>query len=233
MRRIRELVGDIRTHYPEDGFFSFFENTRRDYPRLWKTVLAYDRALMALDDTSWQILKNKALQHYLDHPRPGQKKQGFFNQLNEAFAYRYLINQGFTDVRFIEEEKNKSPDIRFMVHNTQAYCEVKTLGISDKEIDRRNRMTVFDPMEVYVKLSDGFLNKFSDAIDSAWRQINTKGAKGLVYILVLFDDSIRLDFYNDYRKHLICFCRIHGFENLFIKIGLEGNKRIDITHRSI
>lgn len=187
---------------------------------------------MAVDDMSWQILKNKALQHYMDH-RPGQEKQGFFNQLNEAFAYRYLINQGFTDVRFIEEDKKKkTPDIRFMAHNTQAYCEVKTLGISDKEIDRRNRMTVSDPMEVYAKLSDAFLNKFSKTVDSAWRQIHTKGDKGLVYIVVLFDDSIRF-FYNDYRKHLICFCRTHDLENIFIKIGLDGNKRIDITRRSI
>ena len=64
-------------------------------PEVFKDFLAYDRALSTLDDESWDILKNKALQHYLDH-RNGKRKEGFFNQLNEAFAYRHLIKQGFS-----------------------------------------------------------------------------------------------------------------------------------------
>lgn len=52
-----------------------------------KYYQVYNNALIVLDDESWKILKEKALQHYFDHRR-GQKKQSFFNQLNEAFAYR-------------------------------------------------------------------------------------------------------------------------------------------------
>lgn len=178
---------------------------------------------MVLDDESLQILKDKALQHYLDH-RNGQKKQGFFNQLNEAFAYRYLVSKGFDDVRFIEEGRQTSPDIRFTAHNTQNYCEVKTLGISNDEISRRGSGTVYDG-SVYVRLSDGFLNKFFDAVNTARQQIYASGSKGLVYIIIRFDD-IALDYYQNYRKQLITFCKNQGFDSLFIKIGLLGNKRI-------
>lgn len=178
---------------------------------------------MTLDDESWQILKHKALQHYLDH-RKGQRKQGFFNQLNEAFAYRYLVNKGFKDVRFIREGKKKKPDIKFTFKNMQNYCEVKTLGLSNDEITRRSTMIAYDG-SVYLYLSNGFLNKFRDAVISARQQIHTLGPNGLIYMIILFDD-IALDYYQNYRKQLITFSKKQGFDNLFIKIELRGKKRI-------
>jgi len=176
-----------------------------------------------LDDESWEILKNKAVRHYLNH-REGQRKQGFFNQLNEAFAYRYLVGRGFSDVRFIEEGASATPDIQFVVHNTQCYCEVKTLGISDDEIIRRNSRKVINGV-VYINLSAGFLNKFFKAVVTARKQIQAWGPTGLVYVMVIFDD-IALDYYQNYRKQIIKFALDNGFENLFIKIGLRGNRRI-------
>jgi len=182
---------------------------------------------MMLDDESWQILKDKALQHYLNH-RKGQTKEGFFNLLNEAFAYRYLVCKGFKDVRFIKEKKKgKSPDIRFNDKDTQNYCEVKTLGISNDEINRRSTMMAYDG-SVYLNLSNGFLNKLREAVISARQQIYAFGPNGLVYIIILFDD-IALDYYQNYRKQLITFSKNHGFDNLLMKIGLLGKKRICIT----
>ena len=178
---------------------------------------------MTLDDESWKILKEKALRHYMDH-RDGQKKQGFFNQLNEAFAYRYLVRNGFKEVRLIKEGKRASPDIRFTVHDTKSYCEVKTLGISEDEIARRSSRKAYDGL-VYVRLSDGFLKKFADAVGKAREQIQAWGINGLIYIIINFDD-IALDNYQTYRKQLKIFAQDHGFENLFIKIGLRGNKSI-------
>jgi hypothetical protein len=169
MKRIREIIGDLRYRYPRDDFFPSFEESCRISPEKRCYYYLYNKALMALDDDSWEILKDKALRHYLDH-RKGQKKQGFFNQLNEAFAYRYLVRSGFDDVRLIKEEGRTSPDIRFAVHNTQNYCEVKTLGVSDDEINRRSSRNVIDG-PVYVALSDGFFNKFSDAVATARKQI--------------------------------------------------------------
>ncbi len=228
MRRINEIITDIRNKYHNDDFFSNFENDLRIDPNRTKRrhYHAYNKSLMVLDEESWQILKQKALQHYLDH-RKGQRKQGFFNQLNEAFAYRYLVNKGFKNVRFIREGKNIKPDIKFTVHNERHYCEVKSLGISNDEINRRSSMKAYNG-SVYLRLSNGFMNKFHDAVTSARKQINALGPNGMVYIIILFDD-IALDYYQDYRKQLIAFSKKQGFNNLFIKIGLLGNRRICIT----
>jgi hypothetical protein len=223
MKRIPEIIGILRHRYPRDDFFSEFEEScrisaaKRYYYRL------YDKALMTLDDDSWEILKDKAVRHYMDH-RKGQRKQGFFNQLNEAFAYRHLVGSGFHDVHFIREGVCKSPDIRFAVDNTQSYCEVKTLGISDEEIRRRSSRKVINGA-LYVNLSAGFLNKFFEAVVTAQKQIAAWGATGLVYVMILFDD-IAQDYYQNYRKQMIKFALDNGFDNLFIKVGLRGNRRI-------
>lgn len=223
MKRIHEIIRDLRFRYLHDDFFSSFEDSCRISPEKRYYYCLYNKALMALDDVSWEILKDKASRHYLDY-RKGQRKQGFFNQLNEAFAYRYLVRSGFDDVRLIKEGERKSPDIRFGVHNTQNYCEVKTLGISDDEIDRRGSGNVIDGA-VYAALSDGFLNKLSDAVATAKKQIQAWGPNGLVHVIVLFDD-IALDYYQTYRKQLVDFARNRRFENLFIKMGLRGNRSI-------
>jgi hypothetical protein len=128
---MRELIAEVRGRYPKDDFFSNFEESCRIWPNKRKYYQRYERLLKILDKESWNILKEKALKHFLHH-REGQRKQGFFNILNEAFAYRYLFSKVFDNVRFLEEEKNRSnPDITFTLKSDLKCCEVKTLGISD------------------------------------------------------------------------------------------------------
>ena len=191
MKRIRELIAEVRRRYPEDHFFSNFKHSCRISAAKKAYYRAYNRALMALDPESWNILKHKALQHYFDH-REGQTKQGFFNQLNEAFAYRYLIGMGYGDVRFIPEGKKPRPDIGFTTDGTEMYCEVKSLGTSNDEITRRNTVMAYDGA-VYARLDYGFIKKFCDAVNAAKRQINQLGTEGLVYVVVRLDD-IALDY---------------------------------------
>jgi len=227
MIRIRELISDVRNRYPKDDFFANFEYSCRISAARRASYRAYNRALVSLDDKSWSILKQKALRHYCDH-RKGQKKQGFFNQLNEAFAYHYLVNKGFSDVRFIEEAQETRPDIAYTIQGNQNYCEVKTIGISNDEIERRRTIAAYSG-SVYTNLSDGFLHKFDDSFQTARKQIGAVGSNSLVYFVMRIDD-IALDYYQDYRKQLISYAITHGFDNLFIKIGLIGNKRICITN---
>ena len=77
MKRIREIVADIRNRYPSDDFFSDFEETYRISESKRKVYQAYGRALNKLDDQSWQVLKEKALRHFQDH-RKGQRETEFF-----------------------------------------------------------------------------------------------------------------------------------------------------------
>jgi hypothetical protein len=180
---------------------------------------------MILDDEPWNNLKEKAIEHFEDE-REGQRKQAFFNHLNEAFAYRYLVRRGFKKVRLIRESKEKTPDISFVDRETQSYCEVKTMGLSDDEIRRRASHSVQDGA-VYFVLNAGFLNKLEKDVARAWEQIHSLGERGLVFVLVRFDDIIG-DHYRNNRKQLTTFCRSRGFENLVFKIDHRGNKGIHI-----
>jgi hypothetical protein len=153
MKRFRELVTDVQRQVSNDDFFDDFEELCRDDEKR-KHYRSYNDALMVLDDESWNILKEKAIRHF-KHERAGQRKQGFYNQLNEAFAYRYLLGRGFKHVRLIKEAKQRTPDISFVDGGIESYCEVKTVGISDDEINRRDSHKVYD-LGVYMRLDEGF-----------------------------------------------------------------------------
>jgi hypothetical protein len=227
MQRFRELIVGIRERYPSDAFFADFEDSCRLAIKR-KHYRCYNDAMMLLDDESWRILREKAIEHF-GTERKGQQKQGFFNQLNEAFAFRYLLRRGFEDIRFIKETKAKTPDISFVDRGMDSYCEVKTVGISDDEIERRATRGVID-CGVYFNLSAGFQRKLSEDIDRAWEQIRAAGENGIVFILVRFDD-IALHHHRRYRQQLTEFCRTRGFENLVIKIDHRGNRGIRIKHK--
>src|SRR5688572_4448791 len=102
MRRVRELVSAVQSRYPDDHFFDRFLETCKEVPAKRKVYRSYEDAFRWLDDASWKTLKSKAVAHFQDH-RAGQLKQGLFNQLNEALAYRYLIRQGYEQVRVLAE----------------------------------------------------------------------------------------------------------------------------------
>jgi hypothetical protein len=121
---------------------------------------AYEKSLICLDEESWDVLKQKAIKNF-KNGRENQRFQNGFNQLNEAFAYRYLIGKGYNCVRILCETKIKQPDIEYYDGETRCFCEVKTLGISNDEIDRRfsGELQVYDTHVAYRKLSDGFLGE--------------------------------------------------------------------------
>ena len=87
MQRMRELVCEVQAANPSDGFFATLDETLRSSSQARAIYRAYDRALSGLDLASWHELTRKAIGHFSNH-RKGQLKQGFFNQLNEAFAYQ-------------------------------------------------------------------------------------------------------------------------------------------------
>jgi hypothetical protein len=228
MKRFRELVAAARERFPDDDFFAGFESGCRLQPSRLKHYRPYNDALMLLDNEAWSTLREKALAHFRNE-RTGQRKQAFFNHLNEAFAYRHLQRSGFKNIRFIEEAKEKRPDLGFVDGGTECYCEVKTIGLSDNEIKRRETHGAQDGA-VYVNLSPEFLNKLSATVETAWTQIRSLGEHGLVFIIVNPDD-IAWDYRKRHRKQLTEFCRSQGFENLVIKMGYLGNRGIRINHR--
>jgi hypothetical protein len=224
MKRVIELVESVRRCHPTDRFFANFLESCKENPFKYRQYKIYDRALMTLDEDSWSTLRQKAIAHYLDH-RKGQLKQGFFNQLNEAFAYQFLVRSGFTNVHFLPEKANtKTPDICFVDNANKRYCEVKTLSISDALIQRRAESRVSDG-SIYKELDDGFLHKLDSSINQALKQLGSNSCDGIVFLLVNFDD-IALDYYKTYRRQLSAFLHNHTAKEVYIKVGIHGRRRL-------
>jgi hypothetical protein len=184
MKRVRELIEAVRLAHPKDRFFDRFVESCRENPGKRKAYRTYDDAFRVLDPISWQVLKQKAIAHFRDH-RKGQLKQGFFNQLNEAFAYRHLVRQGYRNVELLRESGHPVPDLRYNNGRTLRHCEVKTLNISDVEIERRGSMKAF--LNAYVTLDDGFFGKLRGAVTASsspdceprdWRSCLSRGDLG-------------------------------------------------------
>jgi hypothetical protein len=227
MTRIPELIGAVRAKFPGDRFFGDFEESCKASPAKRAPYQAYEDALRLLDPRSWQVLKDKALAHFRDERR-GQLKQGFFCQLNEAFAYRFLIRRDCTDVEVLPERGSRTPDIRYVEAGVTKHCEVKTLALSDEEIRRRDGGQVFK--NAYIRLEDGFLRKLASTVATARAQIAAQGTDGFVYLVALFDD-LALDYYPEYRRDIQSFCRRHDIAKVYIKVGLRGTRRLRITGR--
>ncbi len=224
MRRMYDLVKMTRESHPEDQFFANLDDTLRSSSQARAQYRTYDRALSYLDAESWDVLSKKAIAHFQDH-RSGQKKQGFFFQLNEAFAYQFLIRRGYKGVAVLREDGATKPDITYLDGADRHFCEVKSIGVSDAELKIRDAKDVYD-LCVYQELSAGFLNKLGDAIRQAGRQISSQGnSSGLVFVVAQFDD-FTLDHYSNYRKQISQFLSNHDVPEVFIKIGLGGSRYI-------
>jgi len=232
MTRVQKLISAARAAYPQDQFFQGFEESCRKHKYKRQHYRTYEDVLRLLDPQSWQVLKTKAVRHFIDH-RDGQMKQGFFNQLNDAFAYRYLLQRSYTDVTILPEGKRSTPDLRYFDAGVVKHCEVKTLGISDDEIQRRRSAKTRDA-RLDIKLTDGFLEKVTGAINSARRQVTGHSPEGLVYLIVLWDDftteilGTDSGNYGCYRRQLVAYCRDRGIHDVCIKAGLRGNRRISM-----
>lgn len=223
MHRIRELINEIRIRHPDDNFFSDFKSSCEVNRLKQDSYLAYESALVKLDEASWIVLKEKSIQHFKNH-RPGQLKTGFFAQLNEAFAYRFLVSHGYTDIKFVLEGQTKTPDITFKTQDEIGFCEVKSLGISDEEIKLRDSNECIDG-SLYTNLSPEFIRKLEYTIQKAKNQIGSLSGESLVYIVIEFDD-FTYEYLSEYRKQLQGFLSAHPSDNLILQIGLE----IDTIH---
>lgn len=129
----------------------------------------------------------------------------------------------------LPEENVRTPDIRYREAGQLKHCEVKTIGLSDAEIGRRQSRGVLRT-GYSAQLDSGFLNKFSSVVATAKARISARKTDGLVYLVVLFDD-MALDHYPDYRRQLISFCREKEIRDVYIKVGPRWFRRIRITRR--
>jgi hypothetical protein len=223
MRRMAALIQLIKETYPRDKFFDSVGETLRLSKQARASYRAYDKAFECLDQASWERLSKKAVAHFRDHRR-GQLKQGFFNQLNEAFAYQFLLRQGYTHVSVLPEDGKTTPDLSYRQGNAVRYCEVKSIGISEEQIDRWEAEEGFDG-SIYYDLSAGFLRKLDADLTMAYKQITSKGPDGIVFIVASFDD-FTLSHYERYRVQIAQHLSQTEVPEVYVKVGLLGGRKI-------
>jgi hypothetical protein len=92
----------------------------------------------------------------------------------------------------------------------------------------RRAKVQFASSSIYQDLSSGFLKKLESTLSVADRQIKARRAKGLIYLLMYFDD-FTLDYYDRYRKQISACLEAHTAERIYVKIALMGRKHIRKT----
>lgn len=221
MKRLNELIQKVITTRKYDGFFDQIEFDPINQPLAYQWYEAYEQALQCLDSESWNILSAKAIEKYTQH-RDGQLKEAFYNQLNEAFAYQYLQNEGYTNIKILDDslKKKKIPDLSYEIMGKQFYCEVKSIRVSDDELHRSQSGESYEG-SVYYSLDEGFFNKIKSKFNEATIQISKHG-EGFIFICIpRFDDFTHM-YYSRYREQIIEFITSYEVIEVYFKIGFNG-----------
>ena len=204
--RFNQLIGELGEKFPDDWWIKAYTETSPEDKKMFSgTTTVYNNALTILDDESWEYFRGKAAEYFCQETER-RGKQPFFNVLNEVLAYQYLHYRGFS-VSLLQaahesgrEVKGKRPDMAFTDGTQNFFCEVKTIGASEEELDRYETEEIFSG-DVYFELSSGFLNKLTSDIDTSIQQFPQKGAGNLVYVIMNFDDWVGLH-YDRYQEQI-------------------------------
>ena len=135
---------------PDDWWITALNVIRDNEDDIFSDQLKiYSDSLDLLDEESWEIIRDKAATSFSQTIKR-RGKQPFFNLLNEALAYEYLVEANCENVSLVKEHgKGKVPDIRFSKDGSDYYCEVKTIGTSEEELDRAEKEEIFDNLSIF------------------------------------------------------------------------------------
>jgi hypothetical protein len=194
LSRVHELRALIADPSAESAYF------RQDFDdRLCKSVarreawIAREREFQCLDDGAWAFLKEEARPYLMQKDKKGRGWQQLFNILNQASAYKFLRQQiSCVDVRFVPRDPGmETPDLEGSKAGRTVLCEVKTIAVSEDEIEARCGGT---GSYTGPGLGEGFFAKLLSDIAKARNQMDAYGgdspARKIVYIVVEFDDSL-------------------------------------------
>lgn len=215
--RFDALVNECISRFPNDSFFNNYEERKKDDSVRYHYEIM-ESELVQIDENNWIKLKQKAFDHFQGN-RKGALKQDFYNHLNEVKGYLFLKSFGCINIDFIEESDMKSPDLVGQKADTTIYCEVKTMCVSDEEIERRKGNEAYK--NAYQFLGTGFFNKLDDAFTIGSSQLESVGNEidmRMIYFDFRFDDFV-LDYESNY------WCQINDWKHKYSnsRIGIEIN----------
>lgn len=166
----------------------------------------WEEQFQRLGLTPWRALTAEA-RPYLNRRHPGRGWQQLFDILGQARAYNYLRDeQSWMNMRFIPRAARSTPDIEGRLGCVKMLCEVKTINVSEQEINARRGQGA---RKVASKLGDGFLRKLSADIAKATDQMRAFDSLGEarhhVFVIVRFDDWVGVyadEYWRQIDRHL-------------------------------
>jgi len=180
-------------------------------PNVWSGLLTKSSALQRIeaelqeiDAVSWAVFKAKAAGrvHLLDE---WGYSRALFDCIYEVKGYRYLLGQGYEEVRFLaEEQKAKTPDLRARAGSSIVLMEVKTVNESDRqknyfEIPGEERIA----LDHETHLSQAFKDKLVSTIETARTQLLTMQDPSVIQRIIYL--VIRQDFHVEADEELAAF----------------------------
>jgi hypothetical protein len=210
MPRVNELRALIADPSKPSAYFQNFDESVRVEPSMRGVWLAREQEFHRLAPASWEFLKAEARPYLTARDSNGRGWEQLIAILNQARAHNYLVDRGCSGVSFIPRAKRqgqKTPDLQAMDNERTLLCEVKTINISQNEVNRRHLGGVGSSTNI---LPDAFFNKLNLTIEGAAKQIATHdfaaNAKHLVFMVVNFDDfftQCKTDYFEQIDRHVV------------------------------
>ena len=228
MLRLKSLLTELRSKFPDDSYLKHHDLKIKESLVLRRLQGLYERVLATLDDDAWRTLRKKSIRNFpLGQSIRG--KQALYDHLNEAFAYRFLLRSGCSNISFLDNAETlkkkgmhiKSPDLRFTQDGAVRYCEVKTINISNDQLAREILSGVAHDSSIF-ELHEPFFAKFKDNVLKAIGQFESFGGSGIIYFLIHSDDRA-LDDLEVNKVQIADFMNSYfpGVE-MFVKFGIYG-----------
>lgn len=187
--RLLELRGSLPDPHPVRAALPAMDETLMQ-PGKRHYYEPIEAALQALDAPGWAEFKARMTPWPKSHPKRGLEP--LLNALNEARAFKFLLDMGFSNVHFIPASKmrrQRTPDLGAEDHGRQVLCDAKTVNRSDEEVHRFRSGGVGTTT---AQLPPEFFDKIRRTCEDAKKQMTSHDPSGLarkiVYIFVNFDD---------------------------------------------
>ncbi|MBW8893375.1 MAG: hypothetical protein JF617_15090 [Burkholderiales bacterium] len=231
------MFKELQEKFPDDLFLTNHDRKLRESRPLLRWQRSYERALDVLDERAWNVVRQKAMQQFPQRTSDRGKQQ-FFEILNEAFAYRFLLRSGFEDISFVEEEDPRArrkkgqqaehPDLQFFRNTSQIHCEVKTINRSNDQLKRDRSIGVVYDSSVF-ELGSPFFEKLGKTVSKATQQLAQFGTRGIVY-LIIHPDDWTLDNIEEDKRQIKTFLKAKfPSTDIVAKFGVYGRRHLRIS----
>lgn len=169
-----------------DNYFSVIDPPRSELATASYKV--WEDRLRRLDADSHANLLSRAAPYVSRRDTlNGRHWSALFDVLNEAKGYEYLLDEGYTTVRFIARTSRRTPDLVGENLLGSALCEVKTINVSDEDIAGRGSV-----QSVYYGIPLGLQRQLSSVYETACEQLRSVPLDGPVRRICFFCMSIDL-----------------------------------------